>query len=322
VRSACTFGFLAVVSTAAMAQAPAGDFHQHFFGPPVAEMMSTLVRRVPVIDADRMIALLDSAGIHKAMVLSTAYMFGAVSRKVENEREKVRAENDWTAAQVSKYPDRLFAACSVNPVKDYALDEIARCARDPVLKRGLKMHFGNSDVRTDLPGHLEQMKRVFRAANAAGMAIIVHMHANIDNRRPYGAEQARAFLEQLLPEAPDVVVQIAHLAGSGGAANPKADSAVAVFAAAIARHDPRMKNVWFEVSVVVRPNTSGADKQKVADQVRAVGIQRVLYGTDGSFGANTPKAGWATFRTIPLTEAEFNTIAGNVAPYLRESGGR
>ena len=45
------------------------------------------------------------------------------------------------------------------------------------------------------------------------MAIVVHMHANIDHHRPYGAKEARIFLEQLLPEAPDAVVQIAHLAG-------------------------------------------------------------------------------------------------------------
>jgi hypothetical protein len=48
------------------------------------------------------------------------------------------------------------------------------------------------------------------------MAIVVHMHANIDHHRPYGAKEARIFLEQLFPEAPDVVVQIAHLAGGGG----------------------------------------------------------------------------------------------------------
>ncbi|HEX4231278.1 MAG TPA: hypothetical protein VHZ07_21590 [Bryobacteraceae bacterium] len=47
------------------------------------------------------------------------------------------------------------------------------------------------------------------------MAITVHVHANIDHHRPWG-KGARILLEQLLPEAPDITVQIAHLAGGGG----------------------------------------------------------------------------------------------------------
>jgi hypothetical protein len=105
--------------------------------------------------------------------------------------------------------------CSVNPVRPYAVNEIARCAKDPNLHTGLKLHFGNSDVDVDNPEHLAQVRRVSRAANEQRMAIAVHTHANIDHHRPYGAKEARVFLEQLLPEAPDVTVQIAHLAGGG-----------------------------------------------------------------------------------------------------------
>ena len=65
------------------------------------------------------------------------------------------------------------------------------------------------------------------------MAIVVHMHANIDHHRPYGAREARIFLEQLLPEASEVTVQIAHLAGGGGYDDPATDAALAVFAEAI-----------------------------------------------------------------------------------------
>jgi hypothetical protein len=124
------------------------------------------------------------------------------------------------------------------------------------------------------------MKRVFRLANDNRMTIVAHMHANIDNSRPYGAEQARVFLEQLLPLAKDVHVQIAHLAGAGGAANPRADSALAVFADAIERGDPRMKNVWFDVSAVIDRRITPANAAKVAGQIRRLGVGRILYGTD------------------------------------------
>ena len=91
-----------------------------------------------------MIAQLDAAGIKRAAVLSTAYIWEQASRNVDNAVEKLRADNDWTSQQVAKYPDRLIGFCGINPLKDYALDELARCAKDPNLRRGVKMHFGNS----------------------------------------------------------------------------------------------------------------------------------------------------------------------------------
>ena len=322
-RSAALFFFLpfAVASaqqTASRSIVPLADHHQHLFSPAAATMLSTPTRPFSSITARDVIALLDSAGIQKALVLSVAYMFGRPDREIENEQAKVQAENDWTAAQVSQYPGRLFAACSVNPIKEYALDEIARCAKDPVLKRALKLHFGNSDVRTDSARQLEQLKRVFRAANDHRMAIVVHMHANINNARPYGAVQARVFLTQLLPLASDVPVQIAHLAGAGGADNPKADSALRVFIDAIARNDSRMKNVWFDATGVIDSRITPANAQKVADQIHRLGASRVLYGTDASVGGvATPRAAWAAFRAISLSEDEFRTIATNMPPYMR-----
>jgi predicted TIM-barrel fold metal-dependent hydrolase len=170
-----------------------------------------------MVDADRLIALLDQAGIWQAAVLSLAYMYGNPNRPpVEHEYEAVKAENDWTSAQVAKFPDRLVAFCSVNPLRPYALEEIARCAADPRLKRGLKLHFGNSDVNLTDPADAARLREVFALANREHMAIVVHARTTISKQRPYGAEHARVFLETLLPAAPDVPVQIAHLAGSGG----------------------------------------------------------------------------------------------------------
>jgi hypothetical protein len=50
---------------------------------------------------------------------------------------------------------------------------------------------------------------------------------------------------ELLALAPDVTVQIAHLAGTGpGFEDPPSQEAMAVFADAIERGDPRTKNLW------------------------------------------------------------------------------
>ena len=47
--------------------------------------------------------------------------------------------------------------------------------------------------------------------------------------------------------------------------------------------------------------------------MRRIGFDRLLYASDGP-----PLESWLAFRKLPLTEEEFRSIAGNVAPYLRD----
>jgi predicted TIM-barrel fold metal-dependent hydrolase len=273
---------------------------------------------VDPIAASDLVSLLDAAGIQRAVVLSVAYMFGNPSRTVENEYDKVKAENDWTAEQAARFPDRLLAFCSFNPLREYALEELARCAKDKHLRRGLKLHFGNSVVDYGNGHDVEKVRRVFRAANDHGMAIVVHMRSSISRKLGYGRPQARVFLDELLPAAPDVPVQIAHLAGAGGNEDPPADEALAVFVEAIARRDPRTRRLYFDVTSAVDLNIPAERAKRVASRIRQLGLERVLYGSDAPAGGNlAPRQGWAAFRQLPLTEAEFRTIAGNVAPFLK-----
>lgn len=309
---------LALFTAAPLSAQPAVDHHQHLFSPAAAAMLSSVERVFPPLTARELVILLDSAGIRRAVVLSVAYMYGSPSRTVENEYDKVRAENDWTAEQVAAYPDRLVAFCSINPLKPYALEEIDRCAGNPHLRRGLKLHFGNSDVQLEEPIHREQMKQVFRAANRHGMAIVVHARASFSRRRPYGAEQARLFIEHLLPEAPDIPVQIAHLGGAGpGYDDPPAQNAMAELAGAVERADPRTRNLWFDVTTVAQ-GLAPAESELVVRLIRQVGTDRILYGSDAAVGSNLrPRESWAAFRDLLLGKEEFAAIASNVAPYLR-----
>src|SRR5204863_6871406 len=226
---------------------PVADHHQHLYSPVIAP-----AAKIPPITARDLIALLDAAGIRRAAVLSQAYAFGNPNRAtpVQNERARVIEENDWTSREVAQFPDRLVGFCGVNPLKDYAIDEMARCAADPHLRTGVKLHFGNSDVDVENAQHVERLRAVFRAANDHHMAIAVHLRATVSMHRPYGAAQARAFLANILPSAPDIVVQIAHLAGAGGYDDPAVDEALGVYADAIAAKDPRTARGYFEVSGV------------------------------------------------------------------------
>jgi predicted TIM-barrel fold metal-dependent hydrolase len=298
---------------------PAGDYHQHVFSAVDIAMLGPSSGLVP-LDADQLVTLLDAAGIRRAVLLSVAYMAGSPARKVDDEVAKVRMENDWTAAQAARYPDRLIAFCSFNPLKDYALAELERCAQTPGLDHGIKLHVGNSDVQLDDPAHVARLRQVFAAANAHGMAIVIHLRANIGKKRPYGAAQARIFLDQVLPAAPDVVVQVAHFAGSGpGYEDPAAQAAMGVLADAVENHDPHANNLWFDVASIVDRDIKPETAALVVKFIRQVGVGRVLYGTDSAQGANLrPRDAWAAFRKLPLSPAEFAHIAANVPPYFPE----
>jgi uncharacterized protein len=147
---------LTTTGEAAAQVAPFADYHQHLFSPDIAALIFPDSSKPMSLTARDLIPLLDSAAIRRALVLSVAYMYGSPKRKIQDEYAKVRAENDWTGAQAAQYPDRLLAFCGFNPLKDYAVQELERCAKDPHLRGGIKLHFGNSDVQIDNPVHVEQ----------------------------------------------------------------------------------------------------------------------------------------------------------------------
>jgi uncharacterized protein len=294
---------------------PFADHHQHLFSPAYIELNPSL----KPITAKDVIELLDTAGIERGVLLSLAYAYGRPGKEPPDEYEKVKAENDWTGAQAALYPKRLIAFCSFNPLKDYALTELERCAKDPDLKRGIKLHFGNSDVQLENPEHVARLKTIFQAANARHMAIVIHMRASISKNRPYGAEQARIFLAQLMPLATGITVQIAHLAGSGpGFDDPKAQAALEVFAGAFEKHDPHTKNLWFDVATSAFPSNSPEVSALLVKRIRQIGVKRILYGSDAAAGSNLkPRESWAAFCGLDLSPKELKAIAKNVAPYLR-----
>ncbi|QEE26707.1 amidohydrolase family protein [Terriglobus albidus] len=320
-------GVLLILIAAVFARAqstPLIDYHQHLLSPEVAK----LIGASRTFSASDLIAEMDRAGVKKAVVLSLAYQFGNPNRPpVQDEYAKVKAENDWTAEQVRQYPERLVGVCGIDPLREYAVAEIERCAENPYLKTGIKLHFGNSDIDLDNPSHVAALRKVFQAADRHHMAIIAHMHANVTHHRPYGKKQAEIFLSQLLPSAPHSVVQIAHLAGSGGWDDPATDEALSVFLHAMSQRDRRVAHVYFDISGVAGLGDAWESRKdgiaaEIASRIRQVGVRRVLFGSDGAWTGFTPVKAIAAYHQLPLTKEEITTIDNNLAPYMKVSSGR
>jgi predicted TIM-barrel fold metal-dependent hydrolase len=229
--------------------------------------------------------------------------------KVDDPVRGVRDENAWTAAQAARYPDRLVAFCSLNPISDAALELLRECVGDGRFK-GLKLHFGNANIDLTNPDHLRRVRAVFAAANAARLAIVVHARGGDE----YDARHARIFVEQLLPAAPDVPVQMAHLWGGA----QFAPEALAVYAEAIEAGKPATGRFIFDVSDAAFAARTPELAQLIATRMRQIGMDRMYYGSDAAFdGHADPATSWQTFRKgLPLTDAEFLQIQSNVAPYM------
>lgn len=122
-------------------------------------------------------------------------------------------------------------------------------------------------------------------------------------------DHAKIFLNQILPEAPGVVVQIAHLAGGGRSTG----AALAVYADAIAAGDARTRNLYFDAATLTGGQSDEGDSRgrraHAADRPRThpLGKRR--------------RVGAAALAGVPRRyathEEEFRTIASNRVPYLR-----
>lgn len=280
---------------------------------------NTTIRTAPMygapILAEKLVADLDEAGMQRAIVLSNAYWLGGRfadrADEMTKEYDAVRAENDWVAEQVARFPERLVMACSAHPLKAYAIAELERCAKFPQAK-AFKLHIADADVRLDNLEHLEKLRRFFKAANDRRVPIVVHLAP----RANYGPKEVELLLSEVLSQAPDIVVQIAHLAGDGpGITSP---DALEAFAKARQAGDPRTKNLYFDFAGLVTAKTSAEEAALMVTRMRQIGLEHVLHASDGA-PPNAPTGEhWThTRRKLPLTDAELRIVANNVAPYMR-----
>jgi predicted TIM-barrel fold metal-dependent hydrolase len=149
------------------------------------------------------------------------------------------------------------------------------------------------------------------------MTMVVHARASVTQKLPYGRDEALIFLNELLPAAPDVVVQVAHLAGAGPWQDEGSQQAFAVFADAMAKRDARTRLLYFDVTTLGAAATADT-AQRWAAMIRQVGTDRVVFGSDATTAAVPPGDAWLALRKLlPLTDDEFRAIAANVPPYMR-----
>ena len=275
-------------------------------GTPISRPVNT-----DTITAADLIADMDEAGVTHGVIASMGYDLpdGA---ETPGELALVQAENDWTVRQVAQFPGRLVMFCGIHPLRPYSIAEMDRCARMPGV-RGIKVYI-RTHVDLKDPEDVEKLRAFFRAANERRLPLLVHNSSSMSD----GGLFSRIFLEQVVPAAPDVPIQIAHLGGGDPFGLGARDEALKVYADAAAAGNPLMKNLYFDVAGSIGGNQPAAALDTLAVRLRTIGLTRILFGSDLPFVVEPVGPAWARFRrVVPLTNDELRVIAGNVAPYAR-----
>jgi predicted TIM-barrel fold metal-dependent hydrolase len=253
--------------------------------------------------------------------LSSAYFFGSPFIDVTDAYAKVKAENDYVAREASKYPDRLVAFCSFNPLADYARKEIKRCAENADIT-GVKLHLANAQFDFRNTDHVRTLEEVFQEAARLDVPVVIHLWTGPD----YGYRDARIFIDEVLASAPDVTVQIAHMAGGG---SPPEDSArkspMQAFVDASAEQPDLMdEDVVFDLSGAFRSpaghegdtlRTIQAFNERLARHIQDIGVDHVVFGSDWP-ALPEPGRSAEILRSI-LDQQTLESLFDNRAPYVR-----
>jgi predicted TIM-barrel fold metal-dependent hydrolase len=253
---------------------------------------------------------MDAARIRRARLMSTAYL--AESPMMEppapDHAEIVRKANDFTVGLARDHPDRLEAYIGVNPLTPTALPEIERWRGDRHVA-GIKLHLANSRFDYHRPDQVKMLAEAFRAAASARFRIMAHIR---NQAKGYGAEEARIFVNEVLPAAEGTTVQIAHVAGWGGIDTATLD-ALGVFADACEQDRKLCRDLYFDLAAIKPFAASDQDKTALVALMRRIGLNHFLPASDWPF-ARDLRAYYAELAALPLTRSEWRKIARNAGP--------
>ncbi|MCA9289651.1 MAG: amidohydrolase family protein [Phycisphaerales bacterium] len=271
-----------------------------------------------------------SAGgsLRRAVLVPMAHLYGndefreAMGLTVDEEARRVAAENDHVAADAARFPGRATPLCAVDFRRPYALDEIIRCRRDHP-GSGIKLHFASAGFDFRDEAAFGALERIMALAASDGIPVLVHLDPQ---HRGLEAEDVRRVIDRLLLPHPDLVVNIAHLGGSGGC-GPWMRTVMGTFhewldeEAAAGRGRP---GVYFDISAVILdepshgvPASSDEDLVALAPLLREVGLRRIVFGSDHPvFDPQRTAAAWAA--RSGLTRAELARVLSNRIPGLTE----
>jgi predicted TIM-barrel fold metal-dependent hydrolase len=231
-----------------------------------------------------LIRRMDVDGIRRAFVLSTAYQmapdaYGTRTSELA-EYARVSSENDFTAAECARYPDRLVPFLSVNPKRGYAVEEVDRCVERKM--RGLKLHLWNSLVNTRQAADLAALRRVVERAARHRLAVVAHIL--VGAMPNYGPDDTERFVREIIMPFDTLQISVAHLAGAGGF-GARTQACLQRLITLCGPDTPYSSRVWTDMAAVLTATSPADDVRTLGELLPRWGLHRVLWGSDNMDGA-------------------------------------
>jgi predicted TIM-barrel fold metal-dependent hydrolase len=211
--AACDFAEKPVNNSSTAEKIIYTDHHMHIMSKPTAEVFieangsdKLSGNQIEEFSAERILSLLNEGMLDRAFVVSGAYILGMDGIEGPDEYNDVKKENNYLAIQCAKYPEGLIGFFSVNPLKEYAIEEVDRCY-DELKLPGLKLHFANSNVDLNNPEHLAKIQELFSHTAKRGIPILLHFR---NDSPEFGKKDAEILINEVIAKTPGIKLQIAH----------------------------------------------------------------------------------------------------------------
>lgn len=236
------------------------DVHTHIFPPEVLAERQKFCKSEPVlagIYSDPAAPMKDAAGLVAAMDRAQVDVSWAVGFPWQR-AEHARLHNDYLAAAVKQYPQRLRGLACVHPPAGWALAEAQRAL-------GLGLHGLGELAFYDRDLDLASLAPLCGLAAEAGAPLLLHTNEPIGHVYPGKAPMTLARLYALIKAHPATKLVLAHMGGG-------------IFFYAAMKKEVRaaLANVWLDTAAapfLYRPRTYGL-------AVELMGADKVLLGSD------------------------------------------
>ncbi|MBL7979411.1 MAG: amidohydrolase family protein [Bacteroidetes Order II. Incertae sedis bacterium] len=263
------------------------DGHVHLMSPQLIALWKSM--GIPFSKKEAFYSDIDTimttSGAEKINLISMAYVYSSqeFGGGTQNIIQKFREENDFLAYSKSKYKNRIKAFFGIDPLSEFALEEIKRCYN--ILKLdGIKIHHNASQVYLTEPEHLQKVKALFQYASDQKIPILMHFD---NGHRKFGKTDVQILADSVLAKLDFVDIQIAHFGTSGGF-SPKTKEVLDTFIALFnINHPIARQNIKFDISAVALDKDAEGVKQltesefiELAEYTRKIGFKRIVFGTD------------------------------------------
>ena len=211
----------------------------------------------------------------------------------------VSAEDDFVAAEVAKYPDRLIGFCGINPLLPGALSEIDRClGLDGMVGIKLNPPFSKMDLANE--DHAGALSAVFDKVQEHGVPVLLHTQTPMD---PPMDPTAFANLAAIIADHPDVRVSHSHC---GGVVDEHTSQLW------LQRMRPNPDSAFIDLSLCLQEfeDAPPSKRELVVWRLRKWGVERLLWSSDylKLVGLPTPGEALKTLGKYPFTQDEMDLI--------------